>query len=79
MASTGFIAISLMLVAYSSIGVVYLLRPQLMFRIYHFPTESSGDHLTEDGVRAYKRYGYGIIGTGIFLIVAFLYLFFVRY
>lgn len=79
MISTGFIIILLMLVAYSSIGVVYLLRPQLMFRIYNFPTGGSGDHLTEDGVRAYKRQGYGIIGTGLFLLVAFLYLFFIRY
>lgn len=79
MITTGLFIILFMLVIYIFVGVVYIRWPQLMFRVFNYPTGSSGNHLTENGVRAYRRQGYGIIGTGLLLLVAFLYFFFVRY
>lgn len=79
MLPAGFILILLMLVGFSCIGIAHILRPQVMFKVYHSPIGASGDYLTENGIRAYKRRGYGIFGIAIILLFTFLYLYFVKY
>ena len=47
-----------------SMGVGYLFRPQLMFRIRHFPL-ASGDGLTDSGEQTYAYAGTFVLVLGI--------------
>ena len=75
MVSAGFLAVVLLSLWFIAIGLVYLARPQIMFKVYNFPTGAGGDHLTEAGERAYKRQGIGIILLGLFLIFASIFIY----
>lgn len=52
------------------LGIAYILRPQLMFRVYNFPAGGSSDHLTAHGERTYRRHGIGIIALGVFVLLS---------
>jgi hypothetical protein len=75
MVSAGFLAVVLLSFWFIAIGLVYIARPQIMFKVYNFPTGAGGDHLTEAGERAYKRQGIGIILLGLFLIFASIFIY----
>jgi hypothetical protein len=75
MVSAGFLAVVLLSFWFIAIGLVYIARPQIMFKVYNFPTGAAGDHLTEAGERAYKRQGIGIILLGLFLIFSSIFIY----
>ena len=47
-----------------TVGLGYLLRPQSMFQYKYAPFSSSGDGLTEEGEKAYKRFGLLLVVVG---------------
>jgi hypothetical protein len=75
MVSAGFLAVVLLSLWFIAIGLVYIARPQIMFKVYNFPTGADGDPLTEDGERAYKRQGIGAILLGLFLLFASIFIY----
>ena len=75
MVSAGFLAVVLLLLCFIAIGLVYIAYPQIMFKVYNFPTGASGNHLTEAGEKAYKRQGIGTILLGLFLLFAFIFIY----
>ena len=75
MISAGVLAVVLLLLCFIVIGVLYIAYPQIMFRVYNFPTGARGDHLTEAGENAYKRQGIGTILLGLFLLFAFIFIY----
>ena len=72
MVPAGYAVVVALCLGIAGIGLLYVTRPQLMFRVYNGPTGGSGDHLTADGVRAYKRRGLVVVLLGAFALVMFL-------
>ena len=75
MISAGVLAVILLSLWFIAIGVLYIAYPQIMFKVYNFPTGGGGDHLTEEGERVYKRQGIGIILLGLFLIFSSIFIY----
>jgi hypothetical protein len=75
MVSAGFLTIVLLLMCFIAIGLLYIAYPQTMFKVYNFPTGAGGDHLTDEGERAYKRQGIGTILLGLFLLFSFIFIY----
>jgi len=75
MVSAGFLSVVLLILCFVLIGIAYIAYPQLMFKVYNFPTGAGGDHLTEAGEKAYKRQGIGTILLGLFLLFAFIFIY----
>ena len=75
MVSAGLMAVVLLVLCFVAIGLLYIVYPQKMFKVYNFPTGGGGDHLTEDGEEAYKRQGIGTILLGLFLLFAFIFIY----
>ena len=46
-------------------GVGYACFPQTMFRIRHTPFPPSGDGLTDEGERSYRKLGFTMLISGV--------------